>query len=103
MFKALSEKGDRFRTGIIVGKEDRYKYIDERVWQDAKSVVCQKMSFEVIRYYVLPTEYILMISGEPGQFLIFWGQTIPEKGGAALLAALDWNGAVIDGDVAIVD
>ncbi|MFC1677634.1 hypothetical protein ACFL3G_11315 [Planctomycetota bacterium] len=103
VLKALSKKGDRLRLGIIVCKDDRYKYIDERVWLEAKSIACQKMMFEVFRYYVFPTEYILMISGDPGQFLIFWGRTVPNTSGAARLAAHDWDGALVDGDVVMVD
>jgi len=103
VLKALSEKSNRFRVGVIVCKDGRHKYIDERVWQEARSIVCQKMNFEVFRYYVFPTEYILMVSGDPGQFLVFWGHTVPKTSGAAHLAAHDWQGALVEGDVAVID
>lgn len=100
---ALSEQGDKVKLGIMVCKEGRFDYIRQTVERDAPSILCRKADFQIFRYYVFPAEYILMVSGDPRQFLIFWGKTIPEKCGAVRLATHDWKGAMVDGDLAMAD
>lgn len=87
----LAEKGRNFRIGIIVCNDDRFNYIDSRIRKEAPMIVRAKKDFKLLRYYVFPAEYILLVSGEPKQFLIFWGKTKPKESAAVKLANYDWK------------
>ena len=91
--------------GMIVSDEERFKYIHDTIEKKSSKANSKHKKTEVIRYYVFPQEYILILTGElmrsgdkpveKGQFLIFWGKTKSPKKGAGALANLDWNEAKV--------
>ena len=98
---ALAQKGTTFGLGIMVCEPDRFAYIKSQVRD--KGIDCEPMAKKVFRYYVFPKEYILMVAGEPKQFLIFWGRTGSENSGARGLARHDWKSPKRKHDVVLSD
>ena len=102
LLAALAQKGTTFGIGLMVCKPDRFEYINSQARENG--IDCEPMAKKVFRYYVFPKEYILMVAGEPKQFLIFWGKTGSDNSGARGLARYDWKSPKRDKhDVVITD
>ncbi|GEM_PF-6888016 len=103
VLQALSKAGLKLKLGVLVCEGDRFNYINEKLGQEAPNILCRKKDFKVFRYYVFPAEYILLLSGDPKQFLIFWGRTKPNKSAAALLSGYDWKTMIEENQIVIAD
>ncbi len=98
---ALENKDHNVKIGIMVGKPSRYRKIARDIRKKAPTMALSHLKTKVFRYYIFPTEYLLMIAGRLGQFLVFWGSTNRQKLNITKLLKEDWTKAWEKGTIAI--
>jgi len=96
------KKGFDARIGVVVSNKERYDYIKGKLNEKA-NIQCKNVPSKIIRYYVFPNEYLIMISGEPKQFMVFWGKTSNEIAPISCLVECDWMPLGQESSVAFVD